>query len=140
MRAEKVGEMEFSPKFKRYFAIVTFALALVHFVLETAYTIVVGQHFLGYLPDCIADILLVAGAYLLIKNEKNTGILCGAWGFTFCLHYRTWAWRFEDFMAGTLNEVQTGIMYVLASTMIISLVCFSITVMMNMPQTRRDMD
>ena len=63
--------MEFSPKFKRYFAIVTFALALVHFVLETAYTIVVGQHFLGYLPDCIADILLVAGAYLLIKNEKT---------------------------------------------------------------------
>ena len=132
--------MEFSTKFKNHFAIATFALALVHFVLETAYTIIVGQHFLGYLPDCIADVLLVAGAYLLLKNEKSTGVLCGAWGFTFCLHYRTWAWRFEDFMTGTLNGVQTGIMYVLASTMIISLVCFSITVMMNMPQTRRDMD
>ena len=132
--------MEFSPKFKNHFAIATFALALVHFVLETAYTIIVGQHFLGYLPDFIADVLLVAGAYLLLINEKSTGVLCGAWGFTFCLHYRTWAWRFEDFMAGTLNEVQTGLMYVLASTMIISLVCFSITVMMNMPQTRRDMD
>ena len=132
--------MEFSPKFKNHFAIATFALALVHFVLETAYTIIVGQNFLGYLPDIIADVLLVAGAYLLLINEKSIGVLCGAWGFTFCLHYRSWAWRFEDFMAGTLNEAQTGIMYVLASTMIISLVCFSITVMMNMPQTRRDMD
>ena len=89
LRAEKVVQMEFSLEFKRYFAIATLALALVHFVLETAYTIIVGQHFLGYLPDCIADALLVAGAYLLLKNEKSTGVLCGAWGFTFCLHYRS---------------------------------------------------
>ena len=81
--------MEFSPKFKNHFAIATFALALVHFVLETAYTIIVGQHFLGYLPDIIADVLLVAGAYLLLINEKSIGVLCGAWGFTFCLHYRS---------------------------------------------------
>ena len=59
--------MEFSAKFKRYFAIVTLALALVHCVLETAYTVIVGQNFLGYLSDCIADILLVAGACLFIK-------------------------------------------------------------------------
>ena len=132
--------MEFSAKFKRYFAIMTLALAFVHFVLETAYTVIVGQHFLGYLPDCIADVLLVTGAYLLIKNKHSTGVLCGAWGFTFCLHYRTWAWRFEDFMAGTLNEVQTGIMYLLASTMIISLTCFSITMMMNIRPSGRDMN
>ena len=130
--------MEFSPKFKNHFAVATLALALVHFFFETAYTIIVGQHFLGYLPNCIADALLVAGGYLLLKNKKSSGVLCGAWGFTFCLHYRTCVWRFEDFMAGTLNEVQTGIMYVLASTMSISVVCFSITVMMKMPQTRRD--
>ena len=132
--------MEFSAKFKRYFAIVTLALAFAHFVMERAYTVIVGQHFLGYLPDCIADVLLVAGAWLLIKNEHSTGVLCGAWGFTFCLHYRTWARRFEDFMAVTLNEVQTGIMYVLASTMIFSLVCFSISTMMNIRPTRRDMN
>lgn len=59
--------MEFSGKFKRYFAIVTLVLAVVHFVLETAYTVIVGQHFLGYLPDCIANVLLVAGGCLLIK-------------------------------------------------------------------------
>ena len=132
--------MEFSGKFRRYFAFVTLVLAIVHFVLETAYTVIVGQDFLGYLPDCIADVLLVAGAWLLIKNEHSTGVLCGAWGFTFCLHYRTWAWRFEDFMTGTLNDVQTGIMYVLASTMIFSLVCFSISTMMNIRPSGRDMN
>ena len=132
--------MEFSAKFKRYFAIATLALAFAHFVMETAYTVIVGQHFLGYLPDCIADVLLVAGAWLPIKNEHSTGELCGAWGLTFCLHDRTWAWRFEDFMTGTLNDVQTGIMYVLASTMIISLICFPITMIMNIRPTRRDMN
>ena len=51
--------MEFSGKFKRYFAFVTLVLAIVHFVLETAYTVIVGQDFLGYLPACISDVLLV---------------------------------------------------------------------------------
>ena len=118
----------------------TLALAFVQFALETAYTIIVGQLFWGYLPDCIADVLLVAGAYLLIKNKSSTGALCGAWGFTFCLHYRTWAWRFEDFLTGTLNDVQTGVMHALAFTMIISLIFLSITMIMNIRPTRRDMN
>ena len=126
--------MAFSARFKRNFAFMSCALAALHFVLETAYTLFVGQSFLGYLPDCIADILLLAGAYMLLKNPQATGILCGAWGFTFCLHYRTWAWRFEAHMAGGLNEVQTDIMYVLAATMIISLLCFVVSVMMNVPK------
>ena len=71
---------------------------------------------------------------MLLKNPRATGILYGAWGFTFCLHYRTWAWRFEEYMVGALNELQTGFMYVLASTMIISLFCFAVSLAMNWPQ------
>ena len=118
----------------------TCALAALHFVLESAYTIFVGQSFLGFLPDCIADVLLLAGAYMLLKNPQATGIICGAWGFTFCLHYRTWAWRFEDYMDGALSQVQTGIMYVLACTMIISLFCFAISLVMSMPPHAREGD
>ena len=123
-----------SATLKSRFAYASIGLAIVHFVLETAYTIFVGQSFLGYLPDCIAHTLLFVGAYMLLKNPRATGILCGAWGFTFCLHYRAWAWRFEEYMAGALNELQTGLMYVLASTMIISLLCFAVSLVMNWPQ------
>lgn len=133
-------EMVFTVRFKRNFAFVSCALSALHFVLETAYTIFVGQSFLGYLPDCIADVLLLAGAYMLLKHPHATGMICGAWGFTFCLHYRTWAWRFEDYMVGTLNQVQTGIMYVLAATMIISLLCFAISLAMSMPPNARHGD
>jgi hypothetical protein len=47
---EGAGEMGFGAKFKSYFAIATFALALVHFILETAYTIFVGQVFWDICP------------------------------------------------------------------------------------------
>ena len=59
----------FSERFKRNFAFVT--CGLLHFVLETAYTIFVGQSFLGYLPDCIADVLLLAGTYALKTPEAR---------------------------------------------------------------------
>ncbi|MDG2008292.1 MAG: hypothetical protein P8K76_00795, partial [Candidatus Binatia bacterium] len=46
--------------------------------------------------------------------------LCGAWGFTLCLHYRAFAWRLEEFLAGNADDVITGTMVVLGSTMAIS--------------------
>ena len=133
-------EIAFNTRFERSFAFVSCALAGLHFVLETAYTIFVGQSFLGYLPDCIADVLLLVGAYILLKHQQATGIICGAWGFTFCLHYRTWAWRFEDYMDGALNQEQTSIMYVLAANMIISLLCFATSLVMSMPPNVRHGD
>lgn len=133
-------EIAFSTRFRRNFAFMSCALAALHFVLETAYTIFVGQSFLGYLPDCIADVLLLVGAYMLLKDHQATGIICGAWGFAFCLHYRTWAWRFEEFMVGALNDIQTDIMYVLAATMIISLLCFVTSLVMSMPPNVRHGD
>lgn len=129
--------MNFTSRFKRNFVFASFALAALHFILETAYTLIVGQSFLGLLPDYIADALLLAGGYVLLIHAHAPGLLCGAWGFSFCLHYRTWSWRFEDYMRGSLNDVQTNIMYVLAATMIISLLCFAISVMMNVPQSGR---
>ena len=71
------------------FVIFTFCVTAIHFILESLYTIQFGQSFLGLLPDLIADALLVTGGVLVLQNSKAIGILCGAWGFTFCLHYRS---------------------------------------------------
>ena len=70
--------------FIRRFVIFTFCVTAIHFILESLYTIQFGQSFLGLLPDLIADALLVTGGLLVLKNSKAIGILCGAWGFTFC--------------------------------------------------------
>ena len=75
------------------FSIFTIFIALVHFTLETLFTIKLGQTIAGYLPDLIAVALLITAGSLTIKDSNAIGILCGAWGFAFCLHYRSWAWR-----------------------------------------------
>ena len=85
--------------------------ALVHFTLETLFTIKFGQTIAGYLPDLIAVALLITAGYLTIKDSNAIGILCGAWGFAFCLHYRSWAWRFDDVIDGTATELVETTMY-----------------------------
>lgn len=70
------------------FAIFTIVTAVIHFVLETLYTIEFGQNWAGILPDYIAVCLMFLGGISVLKNIKMVGILCGAWGFTFCLNYR----------------------------------------------------
>ena len=120
-----------STKFKLRFAIASLSLAFVHFSLEMTYTVAFGQSFLGLLPDLVADALLVFGSYLLLKDDRLTGVICGAWGFTLCLHYRAWAWRYEASANGTIDEIESGVMFVLASSMIISIVFFLITIVIN---------
>ena len=43
-------------------------------------------------------------------------------------------------MVGALNDIQTDIMYVLAATMIISLLCFATSLVMSMPPNVRHGD
>jgi len=115
-------------------------LSSLHFVsllfisYHRVYTLQFGQSFTGLLPDLIADALLVTGGALVLKNSEATGVLCGARGFTFCLHYRAWAWRFESVQNGSASPVDEITMTVLASTLFISIVSFILTVLMCIPK------
>ena len=120
--------------FIRQFSIAKIILAAIHFVLEGFYTIRFGQHFLGLLPDLVADALLFWGSFLVLRDQRATGILCGAWGFTLCLHYRAFACRLEEFLAGNADAVITGTMVVLGATMAISVICFGLTLKMCLPK------
>ena len=123
-----------SAPFVRRFALITCLLAGIHFLLETAYTVQYGQGFLGLLPDYVADLLLFAGAAVALKDHRATGVLCGGWGFTLCLHYRAWAWRYEAVIEGTASAVDEGTLVVLSSTSIISAACFLLTLVMALPE------
>ena len=123
-----------SSDFIKKFVIFTFCMATVHFILESLYTIQFGQSFLGLLPDLIADALLFTGGVLVLRNSNAIGILCGAWGFTFCLHYRAWAWRFESVQDGSATDLDEITMLILGSTMIISVISFVLTLLMCLPK------
>jgi hypothetical protein len=122
------------------FSIFTIFIALIHFTLETLFTIKFGQTIVGYLPDLIAVSLLITGGYLTNKDSSAIGILSGAWGFAFCLHYRSWAWRFDDVIAGTATQLVETTMYVLAFTMPISIISFIISLIFCLPKNRNKLD
>tara|TARA_Y100000385_G_scaffold275959_1_gene321103 strand:- start:418 stop:804 length:387 start_codon:yes stop_codon:yes gene_type:complete len=112
------------------FAIFTIVTAVIHFVLETLYTIEFGQNWAGILPDYIAVCLMFLGGISVLKNIKMVGILCGAWGFTFCLHYRAWAWRYYEISLGTSSTLVEDTMNVLLYTMFISVIAFVISLVL----------
>ena len=122
------------------FSIFTIFIALIHFTLETLFTIKFGQTIAGYLPDLIAVALLITAGYLTIKDSSAIGILSGAWGFALCLHYRSWAWRFDDVIDGTATQLVETTMYVLAFTMPISIISFIITLIFCLPKNRNKLD
>ena len=120
-------------KFIGCFALWSIGIACLHFALETLFTLRFGQAFVGLLPDYIAVALLIWGGLQVRKNIGALGLLCGAWGFTFCLHYRAWAWRFEEVMMGSATPLVETTMYVLTYTAPISIISFIITLMLCIP-------
>ena len=102
------------------FALWSIGMACLHFSLETLVTLRFDQSFVGLLPDYVAVALLIWAGLQVLKNNAALGLLCGAWGFTLCLHYRAWAWRFEEVMTGSATPVVEATMYVLTYTAPIS--------------------
>ena len=109
-------------KLANTFAIFSIVIAVIHFFLETLYTIEFGQHWTGIIPDYIAVCLMFLGGISVLKNIKMVGILSSAWGFTFCLHYRAWAWRYYETSLETSSTVIEHTMNVLFCTMFISVI------------------
>ena len=118
------------------FSVMSIVIAVVYFTLETLFTVKFGQSLMGYLPDLMAAALLLVGGTLTIKNPNAVGILCGAWGFSCCLHYRSWAWRFNDVMEGASTELVETTMTVLMVTMPISFIAFGVTLIACLPKHR----
>ena len=102
-------------------------MGCVHFVLETLFTVQYGQSLTGLLPDYIAVALLLWAGVSVRKHVHSVGLLCGAWGFALCLHYRAWAWRFDEVVAGQATAVVETTMHVLSYTAPISILSFGMT-------------
>ena len=121
----------------RQIAFCTIALAVFHLAAETFYTLRYGQTALGYLPDVVAVGLLLVGSVEALKDWEARGVLCGAWGFTCCLHYRAWAWRVEASLSETINPVDDFLATVLGTTLIISIGFFIAMLRLCFPKQKK---
>lgn len=127
--------MNFNKTFIQKFATVSIALAIVHAIGETYFTIALGQSIVQILADTIAVFLVIFGGKIARKNPLKNGILCGAWGFAFCLNYRAFAWRFDEIISGNQDSSITITFYILFFSLLISAVFFTLSMLFNLPKT-----
>ena len=93
--------MIFSTSFIKKFAWFTIIVATLYIIGEVYFMFLFEQPYLQTLADVIAVFLLYFGGIIALKNNKNLEILCGAWGFNFCINYQTWVWRYYAKLNGT---------------------------------------
>ena len=111
-------------------AITSIFFAVLHFVAETLWHFKFGQPLSMLIVDYIGVSLLLYGGFQTLKSHKAVGLLCGAWGFEFCLNYRALFNRIENLRLGIGHENPAigTTAYVLALVLIISISMFLITI------------
>lgn len=102
--------------------------ALLHFIGETWVHILYGQFLPMLIVDYIAISLILLGALGFLRLGWGPGLLCGGWGFTFCLNYRALFWRVEAMMNQTANEVVENTAFILAIALLFSAIAFVLSV------------
>jgi len=121
----------------RSFIWFSIAIAVLHFVWETWFHIQWGQFLPMLVVDYIAITLLLLGSFGFWKWGWGPGLLCGAWGFEFCLNYRTFFIRVSQIVEGTADEATTNIAYALGSVLSISALAFLASALICIGQFRR---
>ena len=112
------------PKPFRLFIYYSLFSATLHFVGETWIHLAYGQFLPMLIVDYIAIALVIAGAVGYLRLGWGPGLLCGGWGFSFCLNYRTFFWRVETMLDGTSTSVIENTAYVLGVALVFSFAAF----------------
>lgn len=115
---------------ERKLAIASLVFAAIHFVGETTWHLIFGQFLPMLIVDYIAVSLLVYGAFQTLKTPSGVGLLCGAWGFEFCLNYRALFHRVDKLQngIGIGDHAIDTTAYVLGVLMFFSVTMFLLTI------------
>ena len=77
------------------------------------------------------------GGISVLKNINAKGLLCGAWGYTFCLNYRAFAWRIDSLVnQSTTNSINNALI-VLGFTLVISFMAFMYSLIISYPNRNK---
>lgn len=106
---------------------------LVYFVYETWYHITYDQSNLALTADYISVFLLFFAGIVNLRLKKSTGLLCGAWGYTFCIMYRAFIWRMDLLEAQELPNYETLQVKVLILALSVSFPAFMVSLVKSFP-------
>ena len=112
-----------SLNFHRKFAFFTFFMPFLHYLFFGIFFNLIDLIYL------ISNILLIIGGIFILKNSKNVGFLCGAWGFTFSFHFVFF-----------IEELQKGVsldFFHILFLIVISTISFILTLLMCIPNKEK---
>lgn len=104
--------------------------AVVHFIGETVWHLKYGQYLPMLIVDYIAIGLLLFSGSVFLKTKRSPGLLCGAWGFEFCLNYRTFFSRMEVLSLGSGDAMTEIEALFLGSLLGITAICFLLAMLL----------
>ena len=118
-------------KFLSWLAII---FGLIYFIYETWYHISYDQSNLNLTADYIGVFLLLFAGITNLRCKKGIGLLCGAWGYTFCINYRAFIWRMDTLDAQDLENHEKLVLKLLILALIVSFVAFVISLLKSFPK------
>ncbi|MBA6155142.1 hypothetical protein H3Z83_01200 [Tenacibaculum sp. S7007] len=127
--------MTFSTSFIKKFSWFTIIVAILYIIGEGYFMFLYGQPHLHTLADLIAVLLLFFGGIMTLKYN-NLGIICGAWGYSFCINYRTWVWRYYAKIEGVSDASTDNVGNILFFLLLFSFIAFLISILLNLPKTK----
>ena len=92
---------------KKLLSCLAITFGIIYFIYETWYHISYNQSNLALTADYISVLLLLIAGIVNLRSKKGIGLLCGAWGYTFCIIYRAFIWRMEAIWADELANYET---------------------------------
>lgn len=107
---------------------------LIYFIYETWYHISYDQSTLALTVDYISVFLLFTAGIVNLKSKNGIGLLCGAWGYTFCIMYRAYIWRMEAIWAKELPNYEFLQVKVLILALLVSFPAFIISFVKSFPK------
>lgn len=107
---------------------------LIYFIYETWYHISYDQSTLALTVDYISVFLLFTAGIVNLKSKNGIGLLCGAWGYTFCIMYRAYIWRMEAIWAKELPDYEFLQVKVLILALLVSFPAFIISFVKSFPK------
>ena len=111
-------------------------VGVLHFIMETWFHFRFGQSLVQLLADYMGVTLLIFSGVTALRNKNANGLLCGAWGYSFCLNYRAFAWRMDEFTAGTSTQVVDNTLIILSITLLFSLAAFIYSIVLVYPSKK----
>ena len=119
---------------KKLLSWLAITFGIIYFIYETWYHISYNQSNLALTADYISVLLLLIAGIVNLRSKKGIGLLCGAWGYTFCIIYRAFIWRMEAIWADELVNYETLQVKVLILALIVSFLAFIISLFKSFPQ------